>query len=199
MADHPTAATKSQNTLDLLLSTGIQVLTLLVPDWEPPVLAHPHAVPYDSLVDMMDDIVPGDQVMVKATSGYYHHGIFVGKQNVAGTYRSAVVDFWGENKEDAAIDVRSLNDFVRGAAGFAKADYPQGAALERELSARMALAWAESEKTKRTMYNVALKNCEVFATICRCGRCGGACHGALTQKLADLPAVAPAPFHRGFK
>lgn len=33
-----------------------------------------------------------------------------------------------------------------GAAGFAKAGYPQGAALEHELSARMALAWAESEK-----------------------------------------------------
>jgi hypothetical protein len=185
--------------LDLLLIGGIEVLTRLVPDWEPPVLAHPHAVPYDSLVDLIDDIVPGDQVMVKALSGYYHHGIFVGKQNVAGTYRSAVVDFWGDDKEDAAIGVRSLNDFVRGAAGFAKADYPHGAAHERELSARVALAWVESEKRKRTIYNVALKNCEVFATICRCARCAGACHGALTQKLADLPVVAPAPFRRGFK
>lgn len=197
MADHPTAA---QNTLDLLLSTCIQVLTLLVPDWEPPVLDHPHAVPYDNLVDFIGDIKPGDQVMVKATSGYYHHGIFVGKQNVGGTYRYAVVDFWGEEKEDATIGVRSLNDFVKGATEFAKADYPHGMALKRKLSARVALAWVESEKKKRTIYNVALKNCEVFATICRCGRCAVPCHDALTQELADLPDVVPVPVvKRGFK
>lgn len=196
MANHPTAA---QNTLDLLLSTGIQVLSLLVPDWEPPVLVHPHAVPYDSLVDFIDDIEPGDQVMVKATSGYYHHGIFVGKQNVGGTYRSAVVDFWGDEKENSAIGVRSLNDFVCGAVAFAKADYPHGMALERKLSARVALAWVESEKTKRTIYNVALNNCEVFATICRCGWCAGPCYDALTHNLMNLPDVPPALFHRGFK
>ena len=196
MADHSTAA---KNTLDLLLSTGIQVLTLLVPDLEPPMLAHPYAVPYDSLVDFIGEIKPGDQVMVKATSGYYHHGIFVGKQNVGGTYRYAVVDFWGEGKDAAAIGVRSLHDFVCGAAAFAKADYPHGMALERELSASMALAWVESEKTKHTIYNVALKNCEVFATICRCGRCAGPCHDVLTQKLADLPDVVPALVKRGFK
>ena len=185
----------------MLLSTGIEVLTRLVPGWEPPKLAHPHAVAYDSAVDLMlmGDIVPGDQVMVMAPSGYYHHGIFVGKQRVDGIDRPAVVDFWGLSKEHATIGVRSLTDFVRGAAGFAKADYPQGAAFEHELSASVALAWVESEKTKRTIYNVALQNCEVFATICRCGRCAGACHGALTQQLADLPAMAPSPFRRGFK
>lgn len=185
--------------LDMLLTGGIEMLTRLVPDWQPPVLAHPYAKPYNSPVHLLDNIVPGDQVMVKATSGYYHHGIFVGKQNVEGEYRSAVVDFWGDDKEDAAIGVRSLDDFVCGAAGLAKADYPHGSALEHELSARVALAWVESEKTKRTIYNVALKNCEVFATICRCGRCAGACHGALQQLLVDLPAMAPAPFRRGFK
>jgi hypothetical protein len=199
--------TPAPRELDILLTAGVELLTRLVPDWVPPALAHPHAEPYDSLIDMLGDIVPGDQVMVKAASGYYHHGIFVGKQNVAGTYRFAVVDFWGEDKEDAAIgvpqvpSVRSLSDFGRGAAGFAKANYPKGTALEHERSVALALAWVESEKTKRTIYNVALKNCEVFATICRCGRYAGclACHGALTLKLADLPAVATAPFRRGFK
>ena len=185
--------------LDMLLTGGIEVLTRLVPGWEPPVLEHPYAVPYDNTVDLMDGIVPGDQMMVKTSSGYYHHGIFVGKQIVAGTYRSAVVDFWGEDKDGAAIGMRSFSDFVGGAAGFAKAGYPQGAALEHELSARMALAWADAEKAKRTIYNIALKNCEVFATICRCGRYAGDCHRALTQRLVDLPTVVPAPFRRGFK
>jgi hypothetical protein len=185
--------------LDVLLTSGIEVLTRLVPDWEPPVLEHPHAVAYKSPVQLLDNIVPGDQVMVKTASGYYHHGIFVGKQTVGGTYGSAVVDFWGVDKEDASIGVRSLDDFVAGAAGFAKADYPHGSALEHEWSAAAALEWVESEKTKRTIYNVALKNCEVFATICRCGRCAGTCHGALTHKLEDLPVVAPALFRRGFK
>ena len=80
-------------------------------------------------------------------------------------------------------------------------DASQGAALEHELSAHVALAWAdaEKEKAKRTIYNAALENCEVFATIRRCGRCAGDCHSALTQRLVDLPTVAPAPFRRGFK
>ena len=199
MADHPTAATQPQNTLDLLLSTGIQVLTLLVPDWEPPVLVHPHAVPYDSAVDLHGDIVPGDQVMVMAPTGYCHHGIFVGKQLVAGLNRPAVVDFWGEDKECATIGVRSLNDFVRGAAGFAKAKYPQGAALQRKWSASLALAWADADKVSPTTYNLALKNCDVFATICRCARCAVACHNTLTQQLLHLPVVVPAPLRSSFK
>jgi hypothetical protein len=206
MAEHPTdteqqgpPAPRAEGELDLLLSTGVQVLTCLVPGWEPPLLAHPHAVAYESAVDLMGDIVPGDQVMVLAPSGYYHHGIFVGKQHVAGINRPAVVDFWGESKERAAIGVRSLSDFVRGAGAFAKADYPQGAALPQELSARLALAWADADKLKTTSYNLVLQNCEVFATMCRCMRCAVACHNALTQQLAHMPAVTKKLFRSGFK
>ncbi len=111
---------------------------------------------------------------------------------------STVVDFWGEgNKDSASIGVRSLDDFAIGAAGLAKANYPQDAALPHELSARLALAWADAGVVNN--YNLALNNCDVFATICRCARCAAACHGALALLLADLPAFAPAPVHRGFK
>lgn len=194
--------TPAPSELDIVLTGGIELLKLLVPDWEPPVLEHPNAVQYKSLVQLLYDIVPGDQVMVKAVSGYYHHGIFVGKQNVEGTSGPAVVDFWGGfllDKEDAAIGVRTLDDFGAGATGFAKADYPQGAALEHEQSVIVAMKWVEREQMKRTIYNVALKNCEVFATICRCGRYAEDGHDALVHKLMDLPAMAPAPFRKGFK
>ena len=190
--------TPAPRELDILLSTGIKVLSTLVPGWQPPVLAHPHAVPYTTLLRLRDNIVPGDQVMVMAPSGYSHHGIYVGMQSVGGEVVSAVVDFWGEgNKGSASIGVRSLDDFAIGAAGFAKAKYPQGAALPHELSARIALAWVCLADVNN--YNLALNNCEVFATICRCVRCAAACHGTLALLLADLPAFAPAPVHRGFK
>ena len=203
MAEHPTPATQQGPPppceLDLLLSIGSQVLTLLVPGWQPSKLAHVHPVAYKSAVDMLDGIVPGDQVMVMALSGYYHHGIFVGKQHVAGSDRFAVVDFWGESKKGATIGVRTFSDFVQGATGFAKADYPQGEAFQHELSASLALAWVEAAKLKPPTYNLLLKKCEVFATICRCMRCAVACHNALTLQLAHLPAVAPPLLRCGFK
>ncbi len=198
MADTP-AEQPGPQVLDTLLSTGIRVITCMVPDWEPPRLDHPHAEKYMSPVGLLDDIEPGDQVMVMATSGYFHHGIYVGKQDVAGRSRHAVVDFWGLTKEQATIGVRSFDDFVRGAAGFAKANYPQGAALPHHLSARLALAWVDAEKANPTPYNIALKNCEVFATICRCMRCATACHSDLTQQLARMSFTPPAPYRRGFK
>jgi len=48
-------------------------------------------------------------------------------------------------------------------------------------------------------YNLALNNCEVFATICRCMRCAPSCHNALDAQLAVMPAFPPAPLIRGFK
>ena len=141
MAEHPAATAPFEPAL---------LLSHTAPGCEPPVLAHPHAVAYESAIDMLYDIVPGDQVMVMAPSGYYHHCIFVGKQRVAGIDRSAVVDFWGDSKERARIGMRSFRDFVLGAVGFAKADYPQGAALQHEMSARLALAWVDADKVKPT-------------------------------------------------
>eukprot|EP00798_Chlamydomonas_sp_ICE-L_P003631 gene3631-13715_t len=165
--------------LDLLLSVGIHVLTRLVPDWKPPLLAHPHAEPYLSAVDLMGDIVPGDQIMVMAPSGYYHHGIYVGKQSVAGTFRPAVVDFW---------------------AGFAKAKYPSGKALQHDQSARFALAWVEEDKLNPSNYNLALKNCEIFAAICRCGRFAITCHNDLSKEIGHLSAAPRHAIPRmGFK
>jgi hypothetical protein len=198
MADnmHPGHAVPNESRV--LLKTGIKVLMLLVPGWKAPKLAHPHAKAYDDEFQLLEDIKPGDQVMVRTSAGYYHHGIYVGKQQMADSVRHAVVDFWGSSKEDATIAVRPLDAFVRGATGFAKADYPPGGALEHELTVRLALAWAERDKTRPTLYNVALKNCEVFATICRCMRCGPACHCALRQQLA-LMVVRPSSSSMGFK
>jgi hypothetical protein len=183
----------------MLLSAGCELLTRIVPGWETPNLEHPYAEAYDSVVDLQGDIVPGDQVMVKAPSGYYHHGIFVGKQHVGGKFRVAVVDFRGADKESATIGVRTFHDFVNGATVFAKANYPQGAALQHESSARLALAWAEAEKEKPTAYNLALNNCEVFATMCRCMRCAVACHEVLLQHLVHLPVVSSIMTRRGVK
>lgn len=197
MAEIPTAAVQQGPAapckLDLLLSTGIEVLTRLVPGWEPPELAHPHAVAYESAVDLLGDIVAGDHVAVMVPGGYYHHGIFVGKQRVAGIDRPAVVDFWGESKKTANIGVRSLADFVRGATTIVKADYPQGAALPHELSARLALAWVDAHKLKTTSYNVAMTKCEVFATMCRCMRCALACHGAPDTAVGASAGHCPSP------
>lgn len=86
----PTEPTPAPRELDILLSTAINVLSTLVPDWQPPVLAHPHAVPYNkTLLRLRDNIVPGDQVMAMAPSGYSHHGIYVGMQSVGGEVVSA--------------------------------------------------------------------------------------------------------------
>ena len=196
MAETP-AVQPGPEVLDILLTAGIRMLTCMVPGWEPPKLDHPHAESYMDALALLDDIEPGDQVMVMATSGYFHHGVYVGKQDVAGKFRHAVVDFWGlGSKECATIGVRSFHDFVHGAAGFAKAHYPPGAALPHQLSARLALAWVDAEKANPTIYNIALENCEVFATICRCLRCATACHSALTQQLAHMPAAPPPALHR---
>ena len=48
----------------------------------------------------------------------------------------------------------------------------------------------------RTSYNLLLKNCEVFATICRCMRCALPpvdCHSALSRQLECLALPPPPP------
>jgi len=206
MAETVPEPNEAQRTLDIILTTGINVISRLVPGWEPPVLEHPYAVSYSDSGEMMVDIVVGDQIMVKAPSGYWHHGIYVGnkrmldcngyKQNVA-----VVVDFWGEDKERCNITARMYRDFAKGAVGWAKAEYPKGAAIKRSLSARLAIEFADHAKENPFTYNLVLSNCEVFATICRCIRSVHAveCHAALRESLLLLPA--PVRVHRpgGFK
>ena len=193
--------TQQRDQLGMILSMGTKVLSALVPDWTPPNLKHPCAKPFNNAVHMRDDplhkIVKGDQIMVLLPDGYFHHGIYVGKQHVAGGKQPAVVDFWGADKERASIGVRSYDDFTQGAVGFAKAAYPEGAALDVGESARAALAWAARTDGEFGGYNAALNNCEVFATLCRCGRYAAETHSALDLLLALLPTVVPC--RRGFK
>lgn len=176
------------------LQTGNDLLTRLAPGWN-----HPRAVTYISAVDMMSDIVPGDQVVVVSPSKYHRHGIYVGKQLVAGINRPAVVDFWGESKDRTVIGLRSLTAFTHGATGFVKAVYPQGAALNHEVSAQLALAWAGAGNMGPSAETIPLENGKAFATICRCMMCAAACHNALKLQLARLPAIEHRPCRRGFK
>lgn len=193
-----------QSTLGLILSTGIQVVKLVVPNWQPPNLDHPYAKSYDSAILMMENIEVGDQIMVKANDGYWHHGIYVGMREMPDNkgrnkLRYAVVDFWGEDKEDASITMRPYDDFVRGAMGWAKAKYPKGTALEQPMSAELAIAWVDYVKQHPVTYNVALCNCEIFATFCRCIRSVHAieCHNALCDSLVLVQVHVNS--HRGFK
>jgi hypothetical protein len=193
------AEVAARDVMSVMLVTVNELLTALVPGWKAPDLKHPHAKPFTSALEMryhpLDKIVTGDQIMVMLPGGYFHHGVYVGMQHVGVGEQPAVVDFWGLDKDRASIGLRSLTDFTNGAIGFAKAAYPEGAAVDAELSARVALAWAAHKQ--KAVYNVALKNCEVFATICRCGRCAAENHRALCLQLAEMPPAAPA--RRGFK
>lgn len=169
-------AEQQQSTLDFILSGFLKVASVLLPDWKPPVLEHPFAKHYVDGFKLLDNIIPGDQIMVRAVSGYWHHGIYVGKQpfqDVTGEPRlmEAVVDFWGVDKENSNIATRPFSDFVSGGATmFAKADYPEGAAFPKDLSAKLALAYACYFHDHPTSYHLLLNNCEIFATMCRCLR-----------------------------
>ena len=186
--------------LGIILTTGIKVISQLVPDWQPPMLGHPYAKPYASALKMLDDITAGDQIMVKNTSGYWHHGIYVGKQTMVdreghSESLNAVVDFWGEDKKRARITIRPYSDFADGAVGWAKAQYPDGVALEQSLSAQLAIAWVSYAEEHHVPYNIILHNCEIFATVCRCIRSESAieCHYVLRMNLARMhvPVVKP--------
>ena len=189
--------------LNLILTTGIKVISQLVPDWQPTVLDHPYAKPYVSAFEMYENIVEGDHIMVRATCGYWHHGIYVGKQPMVNrdghnVSLHAVVDFWGEDKEHARISLRPYNTFVNGATCWAKAEYPEGAALKHPLSAQLAIAWVSYVEEHPVTYNVALRNCEVFATICRCIRLVHVveCHSALLESLVLMPVLVLKPLYK---
>lgn len=155
--------------LAVLMSAATEILLKLAPNWQPPVLEHPHAVQFKDPFHMMARIVPGDQIMMVTESGIRHHGIYLGFD--VQSDRPVVADFWGKDKNDAKISVRNYSDFVIGAVGFAKAEYPEGTALDHNLSLQLARQFVEYAKTHTIKYDAATCNCEHFATLCRCLRC----------------------------
>jgi hypothetical protein len=201
-------AQEQQRTLDLIVSTGVSVISSLLPSWKPPKLEHPYAEKYASGFKLHYELEDGDQIMVQASSGYWHHAIFVGQQRFVNSkghdvYVPAVVDFWGPgDKETANIDVRAFSDFEAGAHGWAKAKYPEGMAVDAEMSAKVALAYVEYVKKHPNKYHVVQRNCEVFATFCRCLRSVSAdvlaSHIALGAAVLACPRPLEARKH-GFK
>jgi hypothetical protein len=183
--------------LAALFEAGVAFMTSLQPEWEPPSLLPPAgAQPFDDSHDLRDAVLPGDHIAVMSSSGSWHHGVFVGRQDATGA--SMVVEVWGETQSDSRVTWRTIGQFVAGGARFALITYPEGAALSREHSAALALH-LRANAGAEGCYNAAFCYNEHFATMCRCLGCADAtCHVA--QCLGALPAQLDAPpAKRGFK
>jgi hypothetical protein len=182
-----------------LFNVGIAFMTSLQPGWELPVLLPPDAQPFGDSHELARDVSSGDHIAVMNPSGYWHHGVFVGKQDATGA--SMVVSVWGEDKSEAQVTWRTLGQFVAGGARFAIITYKEGAALSREHSAALALH-LRANTGAAGCYNVAFSNCESsdsdFATMCRSLRWEMA--RAVAHCLCALPThPAAPPAKRGFK
>lgn len=178
-----------------LLELGNNTIKSIFPDWNPPNLTHPHAVQYESVIELIPNIVPGDQIMVTSGIGrtaYWHHGIYIGEKNNHGVKTLNVVDAWGNYKPQATISIRKLRDFADGAKGFAKAQYPTGTALPHEMSVKVVLALVDIAKQHGFVYDAAKCNCEHMATFCRILRCDDDAVCALNNQLESLH-IKPLP------
>eukprot|EP00798_Chlamydomonas_sp_ICE-L_P019071 gene19071-biopygen27938 len=108
----------------------------------------------------------GDHIAVKAKSGYWHHGIFVGRVE-KGPYM--VIDVYGDDKALSTICNRTLTAFTNGGTDYAIIPYDE--TISKEHSALIALHLQQTAEKQRWHYNAISNNCEHFATLCRCGRC----------------------------
>lgn len=156
------------NPLGFILTEGTKFVQELLPGWAPPDICHPYLREYN-LLELFAHIRAGDQIMVQAISGHWHHGLFVGEQLVRGKRLQAVVDVWGPNQEPSTISIRSYETFMANGHGFGKAKYPQGEALPHEDSKKLALMLAETATRHKLSYNAATQNCEHVVTLCRIG------------------------------
>eukprot|EP00798_Chlamydomonas_sp_ICE-L_P003716 gene3716-biopygen21457 len=107
----------------------------------------------------------GDHIAVKAKSGYWHHGIFVGRVE-KGPYM--VIDVYGDDKALSTICNRTLTAFTNGGTDYAIIPYDE--TISKEHSALIALHLQQTAEKQRWHYNAISNNCEHFATLCRCGR-----------------------------
>jgi hypothetical protein len=203
----------NQDPLAALFQVGAAFLAEAMPEWTFPNTLPPGAVPFDNNLEMLDQLWEGDHIAVLNPSGYWHHGIYVGKVSPARSSLppsssplpppSLVVEVWGENKESSKITARPFATFVAGGTRFACIRYAEGSALPCKWTAALALHLLDTAGSAG-FYNVAFNNCEHFATLCRTLRCEQAqaqvAHAMVAQCLQQLPAQEPPkPYVRGFK
>jgi len=192
-------ATNTTDPLAALFQMGMAFMAEANPEWKLPDMLPPGAVPFDNVVEMIGELCVGDHIAVLNTSGYWHHGIYVGKLTPARASPLLVVEVWGENKESSKITARTLAQFVAGGTRFARIAYAEGSALPCACTAALALHLLKTAGPS-SFYNVAFNNCEHFATLCRTLRCERAAHAMVAQCLQQLPAQEPPkPYVRGFK
>ena len=135
------------------------------PKWDLAALNHPWAVESKSQSALLLAIEKGDQIMVRTSAGYWHHGIFAG--TIDGEVY--VVDVWGIDAKTATISTRPYDTFVADATGFAKANYPQQFARSKTESLDNAKKLMKIATDKGFVYDIESHNCEHFATTCRVG------------------------------
>lgn len=69
------------NPFGFIQSEGIKLIKGLVPNWVPTDLCHPHAHSFTGLIELIMNIQPGEQIMVRGSgiSDLWHHAIFMGE------------------------------------------------------------------------------------------------------------------------
>ncbi len=102
--------------------------------------------------------------LVTAQTGgaYLHHGIYVKE-------KMSVIEFHGENKEDARLIERDLTEFFSGHKNLYRVVYEEGDCLLVEETmqwANIALAMGNTWP----LYDVVLNNCETFAFLLKTGK-----------------------------
>ena len=161
-----------QDPLGDLLELGRKFL----PDWQCPDL-DPKNVDLKKHVDtqarMLAAAEPGDHIAVKSDSGYWHHSIYAGKMTAssfAGYEEFCVIDVWGEDKASSTISVRTVDDFAKGAKGYAIVTYPDAGSLSKVESLNLAKHFCLQALERGFVYDAVTFNCEHFASLCRCLR-----------------------------
>lgn len=139
-----------------------------VPGWDTPCMLVPTAKVYEKSSVLLAKSVAGDQIAVQSSSGYWHHGIYLGLRKKDSVESVWIIDVWGETKESSTISVRDFEDFVRGGAKFAVIEYGDNAEIRKKHdSAKLAIATMIEAKKNGFIYNAVSNNCEHFATACR--------------------------------
>ena len=140
--------------LDKVVKATVELLGFSKKDLLPSI-GSPKKVPFYKLYKKAK---PGDHIAVYYyTTGYWHHGIYFGKENG----KEYVID----NHPDFNVSKRPLEDFLKLATDGVVISYDE--AFPREVSLGIAQAACS---TTSIVYDPLSCNCEIFALFCRTGR-----------------------------